>query len=97
MKKKNRLGIIKKQKLNTKVKVKAAELQEEGYKKVVPSSLWDYIIAYRWKREFPKTISEMKIDIESITANDYFDYQVICAQTVKSHEFDWDKIKDLLD
>ena len=63
------------------VKEQVVLLLEEGYQEVTEKDMWDFLLHFRWKRQRPDSIQEMKLDIKKITANDYFDYQQLKAVT----------------
>ncbi len=64
---------------------------EIGYSQITEQEVWEYLVTFRWKRNQPETLSEMKMDIQKVTANDYFDYQQFKAVTKK----DFDDLEQL--
>lgn len=91
-----KVTVIEKVILSQPLKKKAHELQRLGYSTVNEQSLWEYVLNYYWKRNYPEKISEKKQQISNITANDFFDYLQIKAQVEETKSFDWSQIGDLL-
>ncbi|MDF0479724.1 post-transcriptional regulator [Vagococcus sp. PNs007] len=82
--------------LNTAVKKKYNEFTKHGYKEIKLEEFWDYLENYRWQKKDAKNVWEKRRDILSVTENEFFDYQVIRASTIRPQDFDWNKIDDLL-
>lgn len=78
------------------VRKKCREFEKNGYQKIIEEDFWQYLLAYRWKRNKMVNYQSMKMDLKSVSINEYFDYQVIKAQTMSSDMFDWNEIDDLL-
>lgn len=86
----------KKIRLKRLVKNKCREFEKSGYQKVKEEDFWQYLLDYRWKKQGISEYQLLKKDIKMIASNDFFDYQVIKAQTMDSQLFNWDNIDDLL-
>lgn len=74
------------------IKEQVGKLLKSGYTEVTEKDMLDFLINFRWKREQPDNINEMKTDIKKITANEYFDYQQLKAVT----KIDFDDLDHLL-
>ncbi|CAM3226631.1 post-transcriptional regulator [Vagococcus fessus] len=82
--------------LNKAVKKKYNEFTKHGYKEIKLEELWDYLENYRWQKKAAKSVWEKRRDILLVTENEFFDYQVIRARTIRPQDFDWNNIDDLL-
>ena len=82
--------------LNKAVKKKCHEFNKHGYKEIKLEEIWDYLENYRWQKKGVKNIWEKRRDVVTATANEFFDYQVIRASTIRPQDFDWTSIDDLL-
>ena len=81
--------------LNKAVNRKLKEFHRAGYLNVINTEIWDYARERLWKKSFP-TAKIAKKNIESITINDFFDYQQVKVQIESARLFDFMDIQDLL-
>lgn len=79
------------------VKKKCHGFEKSGYHKISEDEFWHYLLDYRWKKKDTSDYHSLLKDIKTVTSNDYFDYEMIKAQTSEVQSFDWQRIEDLID
>lgn len=78
------------------VKKKRRELVNNGYQHITEEAIWEYLLDYRWKKVDLSNYSLLLKDVPLVTSNDFFDYQMIKAQTANVDKSDWKDLNNLL-
>lgn len=93
---KNQEKLKKRLRLKRQVKKKCGELVANGYQQITEEAMWEYLFDYRWKKFDEINYGTLLKDVQLVSSNDFFDYQMIKAQTNQVSDAEWKNLNNLL-